>query len=205
MEQRFLHGDVQPSQLAQALVAEFNRGSLRAQMVQQADGVAVQIATRPDRHAGGNTGITITFQKAPDGVMIRLGQQEWLGTATSLGGTALAALQNPWNLLGRIDDLAQDVENLSLVDHVWSEINRAAKAVGASHELTERLRRVICAYCGTANAIGEGSCIACGAPLGSAQPTTCSNCGYILKAGEPKCPNCGQEIGARPAVGGTSR
>ncbi len=200
MEQRFLHGDVQPAELAQSLLAEFNRGSLRAQMIQQTDGVAVQIATRPGTHSGGHTGITITFQKVPDGVMIRLGQQEWYGTAASLGATTLEALRNPWNLLGRLDDIAQDVENLQLIDRVWNEINRAAKAAGASQELSERLRRLTCAYCGVANPVGEASCIACGAPLGNAQPTTCANCGYILKAGEVRCPNCGQAVGMAPSV-----
>ncbi len=195
MQQRFLHGDIQPAQLAQTLLAEFNRGNLRAQMVPQADGVAVQIATRPGAHAGGHTGITVTLQKVPDGVMVRVGQQEWISTAASLGETTLAALRNPWNLLGRFDDIAQDVENLQLVDRVWSEISRAATAAGATHELSERLRRLTCAYCGTANPVGESSCIACGAPLGDAQPTTCKNCGYVLKAGETRCPNCGEAVG----------
>ncbi len=180
--------------LAQCLVAEFNRGNLRAQMLNQGEGVAVQISTRPGVQSGGQTALTVTFQKAPDGVMIRLGQQEWLGTAASLGRTTLAALMNPWNLLSRLDDIAQDVQNLQLTELVWNEIDRAARAAGASHELSERLRRVICDYCGVANPIGEASCIACGAPLGSAQPGTCPNCGFILKPNEVRCPNCGQAL-----------
>ena len=191
MEQRFLHGEVRPEELAECLLAEFNRGNLRAQMLQQDDGVAVQISTRPGSRSGGQTAVTVTFQAAPDGVMIRLGQQEWLSTAASLGQTTLAALMNPWNLLGRLDDIAQDVENLQLTERVWNEISRAAVAAGASHELSERLRSVVCAYCGVANPIGEASCIACGAPLGHAQPQTCPNCGFILKANEARCPNCG--------------
>lgn len=194
MDQRFLHGDLKPAELAESLLAEFNRGNLRAQMLQQADGVAVQISTRPGARSGGQTAITVTFQEAPDGVMIRLGQQEWFGTAASLGQTTIAALMNPWNLLGRLDDIAQDVENLQLAERVWNEISRCAAAAGASHELSERLRRVICSYCGVANPIGEPSCVACGAPLGNAQPRTCPNCGFIVTAGELTCPNCGRML-----------
>jgi DNA-directed RNA polymerase subunit RPC12/RpoP len=196
MEQRILHGEMRPDELAQALVAEFNRGSLRAQALQQSEGVAVQIATRPGAPSGGQTAITITFQRVEDGVMVRLGQQEWFGTAASLGHTTLAALMNPWNLLGRLDDIAQDVQNLQLTERVWNTIDRAARAIGASHELTERLRRVVCLYCGVANPVGEAACIACGAPLGDAQPTTCPHCGFVVTLNETRCPNCGQALAA---------
>ena len=194
MEQRFLHGELQPLDLAQSLLAEFNRGNLRAQVIQQPDGVAVQIATRPGARSGGQTAVTVIFQKAPDGVMVRVGQQEWLGTAASLGQTTIATLMNPWNLLGRLDDIAQDVANLQLPQQVWEVIGRAARAAGASHEMSERLRRVKCPYCGVANAIGESACIACGAPLGAAQPNTCSKCGFILTGEDTRCPNCGRPV-----------
>jgi DNA-directed RNA polymerase subunit RPC12/RpoP len=203
MEQRFLHGDLRPMNLAQSLLAEFNRGNLRAQILQQSDGAAVQIATRPGAQSGGQTALTVTFQQAPDGVMVRLGQQEWLSTMASLGRTTVAALINPWNLLTRLDDIAQDVANLQLTQQVWDAIGRCAQAAGASHELSERLRRVNCPYCGVANAVGEASCIACGAPLGNAQPSTCPNCGFIVTASEVRCPNCGHMLGPQtsfPAV-----
>ena len=194
-----MHGNVEPQELAQSLLAEFNRGNLRAQALQHPDGIAVQITTRPGAPSGGQTALTVTFEKVPDGVMIRLGQQQWLGTAASLGRTTIAALMNPWNLLGRLDDIAQDVENLQLTERVWNEIDHAARAAGASHELSERLRRVVCSYCGVANPLGEAACVACGAPLGSAQPTTCPNCGFVVAAGEIRCPNCGHELQAQPA------
>lgn len=196
MEQRILHGDMQPQDLAQALMAEFNRGNLRAQAFQQNDGVAVQIATRPGVRSGGQTAVTVTFQKVEDGVMVRLGEQDWLSTAASLGHTTVAALLNPWNLLGRLDDIAQDVQNLQLTQSVWNVIDHAARAIGASHELSERLKRVVCLYCGVANPVGEGTCIACGAPLGEAQPTTCPHCGFVVTVSETRCPNCGQALAA---------
>jgi hypothetical protein len=194
MEQRILHGDLTPGDIAQALLAEFNRGNLRAQILGQGDNLAVQIGTRPGAASGGPTALTVTLQKSPDGVLVQLGQQEWLGTAASLGRTTMAALLNPWNLLNRLDDIAQDVENLQLSERVWEAINQTARAAGANYQLSDRLSRVVCEYCGTANPVGEGACIACGAPMGRTQPATCPNCGYVVKPGEMTCPNCGKAI-----------
>jgi hypothetical protein len=192
MDQRIFHGSIQPNDIAQSLVAEFNRGNLRAQILGQADKLAVQIGTRPGAASGGQTGLAVTIQKTADGVLVQIGQQDWFGTAASLGATTLAALMNPWNLLGRLDDIAQDVENLQLSERVWQVIEEAARAAGATHQLSEQLSRAVCEYCGTANRVGEASCIACGAPLGRSQPATCPNCGFVVSPGETKCPNCGR-------------
>ncbi len=194
MEQQFFHGDLQPADLAQALLAEFNRGNFRAQILGQSDSLAVQIGSRPGSPSGGQTALTVSVQKVPDGLMIKIGQQEWLGTAASLGWTAFAALRNPLSLIGRLDDIAQDVENLQLTEHVWQVIEQTMRAAGASHQLSERLSRVTCAYCGTANPVGEAACLACGAPLGKFQPHACPNCGFVIKSGEIVCPNCGRQV-----------
>lgn len=150
----------------------------------------VQVSTRPDAMSGGQTAMTVTIQTLEEGIMIELGQQAWMGVAASLGVSALAALKNPFSLLGRLDDIAQDIENLSLRERVWQVISQAARAAGASAELSENLRRTTCEYCHVANPVGEPSCLACGAPLGKAQPIPCRNCGYVVKAGETTCPNC---------------
>jgi Double zinc ribbon len=194
MDQRILHGNLNPADLSQPLLAEFNRGNLRAQIVGQAENLAVQISTRIGAASGGQTALTVTLQKVPDGVLIQLGQQEWLGTAASLGRTTMAALINPWNLLNRLDDIAQDVENLQLSEHVWQVIDQAARALGTEFQLSERFSRLTCEYCGIANPIGEAACIACGAPLGKSQPSTCPICGFVVKQNEIKCPNCGREL-----------
>jgi len=192
MDQRIYHGDLNPADIAQSLMAEFDRGNLRAQILGQSDSLAVQIGTRPGTASGGQTALTVSIQKSPDGILVWLGQQEWLGTAASLGWTTMAALLNPWNLLNRLDDIAQDVENLQLSERVWHVIAGAAQAAGAGHQLSERLSRLKCEYCGTANPFGEAGCIACGAPLGGLQPGTCPNCGFVLNRKEVRCPNCGQ-------------
>lgn len=194
MDQRIFHGNVTPADIARALMAEFDRGNLRAQVLGENDRMAVQIATRPGASSGGQTAMTITLQRVTDGVLVRIGQQAWLGTAASLGVTALTALRNPLSLLGRLDDLAQDIENLSLSERVWKVIAGAAAAAGASHELSEKLRRLTCEYCGSANPVGEANCVACGAPLGNVHPTTCPQCGYVVRREDTICPNCSNRL-----------
>jgi hypothetical protein len=190
MEQRIYHGNLSPQDISESLLAHFNRGNLRAQQLGDTDRLIVQIGTRPGAMAGGDTTVSVILQKVEDGVAVQLGQQAWLGIAASLGTTALAAMRNPFNLLGRLDDLAQDISNLQINEQVWQAIDEVAHAAGASQELSNRLRRAVCPYCHVANPVGEPSCIACGAPLGDVQPRTCPNCGYVVTANEAVCPNC---------------
>jgi hypothetical protein len=194
MERRILHGNIKPNDIAQALMAEFNRGNLRTQTIGQANKLAVQIATHAGNQSGGHTALTVWVQSTEDGILIEIGQQSWLGVAASIGQTAFSVFRNPFNLLGRLDDLAQDIESIQLQEKVIATINRTVKTLGASRELTERFRRVTCGFCNTANPLGEGSCIACGAPLGEVQPGTCPNCGFVVKNSEEFCPNCKQKL-----------
>lgn len=194
MDRRIFHGNVKPGDIAHALMAEFNRGNIHAQVIGGQEKTAVQIATRMGAMSGGQTALTIGIQKVEDGVMIELGQQAWLGIAASLGQTAWSAFRNPFSLLSRLDDLAQDIENIQLSEKVWKTIDQTIATLGASHALSDRLTRITCDYCGTANPLGAGSCIACGAPLGDAQPTTCPYCGFVVRTDETVCPNCGREL-----------
>lgn len=194
MEPRIFHGDLTPNEVAQALVARFNHGNLRAQQLGSGNQVVVQVASTARPASGGQTALTITLKPVEDGLEVQIGQQAWWGVAASLGTTALSAWRNPWSLLQRLDDLAQDIENLQLSEQVWNEIESQARAAGASFELSERLRRMVCEYCNTANPVGEGRCIACGAPLGSVQPRTCKNCGFVVRSEESVCPNCGKSL-----------
>lgn len=191
MEQRIFHGNITPSDIAHALVAEFNQGNLRAQLFGKNENLVIQVASAQFAQSGGKTALTINVQAHKDGILVQVGEQEWLGVAASLGQTALAALLNPLNLLGRLDDLAQDVTNLQLTEKVWTTVERAIRAKGASKAISERLSRLTCEYCGAANPVGEATCLACGAPLGKAQPKACKACGFVLKGEEKFCPNCG--------------
>jgi hypothetical protein len=194
MERRNFHGNIKPNDIAHALMAEFNRGNMLAQVVGNKDRLAVQIATRMGTTSGGSTALTINLQTVEDGIMVELGQQAWLGVAASLGQTALSALRNPFSLLGRLDDLAQDIESIQLNERTWKVIESAVAALGASYALSEKLARIPCGYCGSANPLGEANCLACGAPLGDAHPTTCHNCGFVVTAEETICPNCNAKL-----------
>jgi hypothetical protein len=190
MDRRIFHGNIKPGDIAHALMAEFNRGNLHAQVLSAKDKVAVQIATHRGARSGGQTAMTVNICAVEDGVMVELGQQVWLGVAASLGQTAFSVLRNPFSLLGRLDDLAQDFESIQLSEKAWRVIDQAVVNLGASYKLSERLRRITCEFCGTANPLGEGNCIACGAPMGDAHPTTCGRCGFVVSLEEKICPNC---------------
>jgi len=194
MEQHIFHGNISPKDIANSLVAEFNKGNLRAQALGDEDNLTVQIATAQFRSSGGQTALAINIRRISDGVIVQLGQQQWLGVAASLGQSAIATIINPWNLLGRLDDIAQDIENLNMTERVLQMINQVASLAGAGTHLSEKLSRLTCEYCSTANEVGIPNCIACGAPLGKAQPTTCPHCGWVLAQDEHFCPNCGKAI-----------
>ena len=134
---------LKPVDIAQALLAEFNQGNLRAQTLGQSEKMIVQVGTRPDAASGGQTALTVTIQKVEDGIMVEMGQQAWMGVAASIGVSALAALRNPLNLLGRLDDIAQDIENLQMANRVWGVIDRSARAAGASQQLSDPLVRLV--------------------------------------------------------------
>ena len=157
MEERVFHGNLTPADLARALQAAFNRSNLYAQKIGSGDKISVQISSRPGARSGGQTALTITIQNVTDGVHVQIGNQAWMGIAASLGQTAFAALRNPFSLFHRLDDLAQDIENLQLDDDVWEVIAKAAHAVGASYALSEKLQRLTCEHCRTANPVGEAA------------------------------------------------
>jgi hypothetical protein len=194
MERKIYHGKISPVDIAEALIGEFNRGNLRAQTLGKSDKMVVQVGTRPGAESGGQTAMTVSIQKMEDGVIVEVGQQAWLGVAASLGMSALSALRNPFSLLGRLDDIAQDIENLQINDRIWHVIGKAVQTAGASMELSDKLKRLTCEYCHAANPVGEASCVACGAPLGRVQPKTCKKCGYVIQSSSLTCPNCKQLV-----------
>ena len=191
MDQKTFYGDISPEDFARALIAEFNQGNLIARSIGRGAQRIVQIASPSAPASGGRTAITVHLTAVEDGVHVRLGQQDWFGVAASLGISALATLRRPINLLHRLDDIAQDISSMQLAMRIWQAISNAAEALGVSHELSDRLRRLSCDYCLTANPVGDPHCIACGAPLGPNQPVSCIECGFLLEADDTRCPQCG--------------
>jgi hypothetical protein len=194
VQTRTFHGPIAPLDLAQSLVAGFNRGNLRTQAFGDQKKAFVQIATPGQPASGGKTALMVQLTAIEDGVMIQLGQQDWIGVAASLGLTALMALHRPLSLFNRIDDLAEDLSSLQLAERVWQTIDQTAMGLGASFDISERLRRITCPHCLTANPVGGSACIACGAPLGPSQPNACRACGFIPPAGATTCSNCGKSL-----------
>jgi DNA-directed RNA polymerase subunit RPC12/RpoP len=194
MDQRIYHGKLTPKDMAQALMGEFNRGNLRAQVFGNEKDLVVQIVTKEWLQSGGQTALSVSLKQVEDGVAIGIGKQAWLGVAASLGQTLFSAWRNPWNLLNRLDDLAQDIQSMQLSEDVVNVIEKTARSVNASYELSERLRRLTCEYCGSANPVGASNCLACGAPMGKLQPRTCTQCGFVIKTTESQCPNCGHQL-----------
>ncbi len=167
---------------------------MRAQQRGRPDNLVVQIGTAQRRRSGGSTAMTIHLSAVEDGVHVNLGEQQWLGLAASLGQTALMTLLRPTSILGRLDDVAQDISSLTLADRIMDTLKDTAETHGASYEITQRLRRLTCPYCATANPVGDASCIACGGPLGYEQPIACDNCGFVSEAGTERCPNCDEPL-----------
>ncbi len=194
MEQKIFHGQMSPGDLANALVAEFNGGGLVAQRVGEGEKIAVQVATQRRRQSGGRTAMTVVLSDHEDGVVVSIGQQEWLGIAASLGKTALQVIQNPWQIVNRLDDVAADINSIQLEKRIWEVINHVAASAGVSTRISERLRTVACSYCDYANAVGDGACNACGAPMGAQQPISCMKCGYVNEIGTTYCANCGDHL-----------
>jgi RNA polymerase subunit RPABC4/transcription elongation factor Spt4 len=190
METKTFHGEISPEDLGRALLAEFDHGNLQAQLVGNPERAVVQIASRTFRSSGGQTAVTVVLEKVEDGVLVQLGDQQWLGVAASLGATALSALRNPFALIGRLDDLAQDITALQLSESIWQTIYKSVNAAGAGLQISDRLRRLECSYCGSAVPVGEPTCPMCGAPLGAIQPKACPHCGFVPPAGATACPNC---------------
>lgn len=194
MPQQIYHGKILNTDLARAIIAHFEHGNLLVQQYGSGDNLVIQIATSPFARSGGKTALSISLQNVADGVAVALSQQSWLGIAASLGVSTIAAIRNPLNILNRLDDIAQDIEYIQLVENVWKVIDTTARSLGSGFELSERLNRYVCDYCNTANPPGEPRCIACGAPLGNIQPLTCRNCGFIVSKNEVSCPNCGKSL-----------
>lgn len=194
MKTKIYHGELDAEEMAITLANFFNRGGLSAQSSVNGDTAFVQITSRHSRPSGGHTSLGVALARRGERIEASVGDQSVLGLAGSLGTSAFLAWLNPLNLLGRLDDIAADIENLTLEDRVWKLLDRMAANGGASTQLARRLQRMVCSYCNTANKVGEGRCVACGAPLGDVQPSGCPKCGFVVLAGEKICPNCGQKL-----------
>ncbi len=197
MEERTYHGDLNPDELANALLAQFNQGGFVAQQLGQGERVLVQIGKR-DRRRGIENALAVNIVKTPDGVNVALGQQQWLDAAADLAQAGLGALFNPWSLLGNLGEIARDVGSFSLPSQVWQAVDNYCKSAGARLGGSTAQMTVKCAYCGAANPAGAPVCSACGAGLGDVQPIYCPQCGQAAPHDSKFCARCGAKLVAPP-------
>ncbi|MBN2045150.1 MAG: zinc ribbon domain-containing protein [Anaerolineales bacterium] len=194
MTTKIYHGKLTAATLAKAISTRFSDEDLIANYTKSENQYIVRIASRAHAQSGGKTAIGVVLQQLEDGVAVKIGKQDWIGIAASLGISALSVRRNPLSLLGRLDDIAQDIENLTLDDRLWTLIDEVASTMNASQRLSEKLRRNKCEFCGTANPVGTPRCIACGAPQGDNQPVTCLKCGFLMTEADLECTNCGAKL-----------
>ncbi|KPL84546.1 hypothetical protein SE15_05560 [Thermanaerothrix daxensis] len=196
MEQRIYYGPITPEDLANALTARFNRGGFRVTQIGSGPKIALQICTREDISSGGKTAVGISLQRTPKGLIVQVGEQALWNVAASLGVTMLSLLRNPWQLLDRMDDLAQDIESLQLTREIWETIDATARLYGAGERISQALGRLVCEYCRTPNTPDHSHCVACGAPLPGTFSPVCPNCGATLPAHANRCSQCGTQLPA---------
>lgn len=208
MSTRTFHGNIDLDDIAAHIKAEYERDGLVVQSFGDEDGFTVQIASRQHRQSGGSTSLTVVLSPVEDGVLVKMGKQSWTGIAASLGETALSVAKNPWSLLTRLDDLAADFDVIGLEGKVWKSIEKLMLSRQASHQISERLRKLVCGYCDFANDAKAGECVNCGAPMGDEQPQACGKCGFVNDARALRCSQCeaglGNHLGALPPVPGNS-
>ncbi len=193
MDQRTFQGTIEPDEVADALLAQFNQGGTTAQRLGRGDRAVVQIGTF-DRHRRVENALTVTVAKTADGVNVSLGQQEWLGAAADLAQAGLGALFNPLSLLGNLGEIVQDVSSFGLPQQVWDTVDRYCKSVGAGLGGSPQTTALVCPYCNAANQPSAPTCVGCGAPLGEAQPVYCPQCGQVAAHGTKFCARCGAKL-----------
>ncbi|MDH7488204.1 MAG: zinc ribbon domain-containing protein [Anaerolineae bacterium] len=193
-------GKISADGLARALVAHFNTPTSRAQMTGDGTRILVQITNRQVEHSDPTTALTVGIVQDSDSITVTMGRQKWIGIAADLARTGIMALINPSYLLNELDNVARNVDWLSLRDQVWAVIDQYCQSVGGSLGIPEELKQVACPYCGVGNPIGQPKCSACGAPLGEYQPITCPKCGYLVPWSKRFCTRCGASLtGDKPA------
>ena len=193
MEGRTYHGDLNPDELANVLVAQFNHGNSVAQRYNQGNRVIVQVGTRDNRGRVENA-LAVTLSGTPEGVNVSVGEQQWLDAAADLAQAGLGALFNPLSLLGNLGEIVSDMSSFSLPQQIWQTVDKYSQNAGAGLGGDPARMAVACPYCGVANPPGAPTCTSCGAPLGEAQPVYCPQCGLQMQAGSKVCPRCGNKL-----------
>ena len=146
MEQRVYHGAVSPDQLADYLVQQYDpQKNMQAQRIGEGDSLVVQIAMSddPEKKHGALTLAVVRATDAEAGVMITMGEQQWI-TPQNVAHTAMmatiAVLITPWALFGLIWPLSQIVSARMLPNDVWNTIETYMLGQGAQRAYTQDIQ-----------------------------------------------------------------
>ena len=164
MKQFLIERSVQPKEFIDRLAFEFDNATFDV-LIQQnlKDQNVAKIITDSRTLSESQTSLIVVAELTEKGLLVTVSDQEWGGIAASLGTTVVAAILNPINLVGRIDDLAADVQNLQLGDKVEQFIrNFSDNMVNKSSALAPKS---VCKYCRSRNEDTATHCASCGAPL----------------------------------------
>ena len=153
MAKKIFHGNFTPDDLAALLICISTVAILKCKRLAQEMRSRCKFGQKGRLNPAGKLRSALSFQAFDDGVIISSGEQQWMGIAASLGYSALAALRNPLSLLGRIDDIAQDIEYLNLEEEIWNVLTSNVKIKGSQYNFLIALRRIVCDYCDTANPV----------------------------------------------------
>ena len=172
------------------LAAAFRDQNLEVHVSKHAERNVVRFVSARTARSGGQFALNLILTEFDGGVRIDIGNPEALGVAASLGKTAIAALINPYNLLVRLDDVAQDIENITLDQSLLKEIEQYMKVNHLTLKLSSSLSKTVCLYCHSINEYGNSNCVSCGAPMGDTLLKTCPRCGYAMSDKIMRCPQC---------------
>ncbi|NDJ52728.1 MAG: zinc ribbon domain-containing protein [Chloroflexi bacterium] len=170
MSERTYTGKISAVGLADNLIHTFTTGHLMARYrVREQQFVDLQIRSREsDRGGQWRTVLTMTFTQRTDGIHVDIADHNWVGSATDLLSEGARSFRNPMRLLGRLNDVVEDVQTLQLPQQVWLAIEAYVEKALLNPDLPQDY--VVCPYCNTPNEIGVLVCPACGGSLADVQP-----------------------------------
>jgi len=191
VEQRAYHGQIEVEPMAQALAAQFDTGTTHARWLKLENGAAlVQVWSRRVERDDPVAMLTLRLTPSATGIVATMSEERVEGVFLDLVKTGVKALLQPLSLLGELDDVARNIQQLRLRDAVWEAVEQYCR----EEEATKGggpMAHVVCPYCGTPNPVGQLTCSACHAPLAEVQPIACPRCGFLNDPENARCVQCG--------------
>jgi hypothetical protein len=144
MEQRIYRGDIDPEQLADYLVSQFDpQENLQAQRIGQGRSLIVQIG-RGDVPEELRDAVTVAIAEASDeagdGIAVTLGQQQWLTPQRATYAAVIglvSILVTPFALFALVWPLSQAVGTQTMVGNIWSAIDQYVVMQGGALARTQ--------------------------------------------------------------------